>query len=176
MLGAGRRESDPLDPRCRCRRVIECAARGHCAQPIAAAGSICARFRAPNPNLSPMEIWCNEAQERYVLALVPGSVERFAALCERERCPLRWWARSPATGAARHDPLLSSTPVDMPIEVLLGKAPRMTRSVRSVPKRRAALRHRGREHCRFARSAVVSADDRRQVLPDHHRRSHGRAA
>jgi phosphoribosylformylglycinamidine synthase len=37
--------------------------------------------------LSPMEIWCNEAQERYVLALAPGSVELFAALCERERCP-----------------------------------------------------------------------------------------
>ena len=37
--------------------------------------------------LSPMEIWCNEAQERYVLALVPGSVGAFAALCERERCP-----------------------------------------------------------------------------------------
>ena len=34
-----------------------------------------------------MEIWCNEAQERYVLALRPKSLERFAALCERERCP-----------------------------------------------------------------------------------------
>ena len=37
--------------------------------------------------LSPMELWCNESQERYVIALEPGSVAAFAALCERERCP-----------------------------------------------------------------------------------------
>ncbi len=89
--------------------------------------------------LSPMEIWCNESQERYVLALVPGSAARFAALCERERCPfavvgeitgdglLRVIDPLPATRAGRH-------PVDMPIDVLLGKAPRMTRDVRRIAK------------------------------------------
>jgi phosphoribosylformylglycinamidine synthase len=85
--------------------------------------------------LSPMEIWCNEAQERYVLALVPGSVERFAALCKRERCP--YAVVGEITGDGRllvSDPKLDGMPVDMPIEVLLGKAPRMTRDVRTVQK------------------------------------------
>ncbi len=85
--------------------------------------------------LSPMEIWCNEAQERYVLALVPGSVALFAALCERERCP--YAVVGEITGEGRllvTDSLLSATPVDMPIEVLLGKTPRMTRNVRTAPK------------------------------------------
>ena len=84
-------------------------------------------------DLSPMEIWCNEAQERYVLALVPGGVERFAALCERERCPWSVVGEITDDGVLRvTDPWLGPTPVDMPIDVLLGKAPRMTRDVRSV--------------------------------------------
>jgi len=90
--------------------------------------------------LSPMEIWCNEAQERYVLALVPGSIAQFAALCERERCPFA--AVGEITGDGRlvvSDPQLHGTPVDMPIEVLLGKAPRMSRDVRSTPKSTSAL-------------------------------------
>src|SRR5258708_12035878 len=85
--------------------------------------------------LSPMEIWCNEAQERYVVALVPGSVALFAALCERERCP--YAVVGEITGDGRllvTDSLLSTTPVDMPVEVLLGKAPRVPRDVRSIPK------------------------------------------
>jgi len=83
--------------------------------------------------LSPMEIWCNEAQERYVLALTPGSVPLFTALCERERCPFA--VVGEVTGDGRllvTDSLRSETPVDMPIEVLLGKAPRMIRDVRTV--------------------------------------------
>ena len=85
--------------------------------------------------LSPMEIWCNEAQERYVLALAPGTVPLFAALCERERCP--YAVVGEITGDGRllvTDSLLSATPVDMPIEVLLGKVPRMIRDVRTVVK------------------------------------------
>jgi phosphoribosylformylglycinamidine synthase len=85
--------------------------------------------------LSPMEIWCNEAQERYVIALAPGSEAQFAALCERERCP--YAIVGEITGDGRllvTDPLLSGTPVDMPIDVLLGNPPRMTRDVRSLPK------------------------------------------
>jgi phosphoribosylformylglycinamidine synthase len=84
--------------------------------------------------LSPMEIWCNEAQERYVLALAPGSVAQFQALCERERCPFAVVGEITADGRLLvTDSLLGATPVDMPIEVLLGKAPRMTRDVRSLP-------------------------------------------
>src|ERR1700722_7467734 len=96
--------------------------------------------------LSPMEIWCNEAQERYVLALAPGSVASFAALCERERCP--YAVVGEITGDGRllvTDAISSATPVDMPIEVLLGKAPRMTRDVRTIPKPAAHLSTAGVE-------------------------------
>ncbi|MFX0539673.1 phosphoribosylformylglycinamidine synthase [Ornithinimicrobium sp. Y1847] len=83
--------------------------------------------------LSPKEIWSNESQERYVLAIAPESLESFAALCERERCPYA------VVGVARDDGQLVVTgveeddrPVDMPMEVLLGKPPRMTRDVHRV--------------------------------------------
>ncbi len=81
-------------------------------------------------SLSPMEIWCNEAQERYVLALNPEDVERFAAICERERCP--WAIVGTATEERTlivEDSLLKTTPVDMPLVVLLGKPPKMFREV-----------------------------------------------
>jgi phosphoribosylformylglycinamidine synthase len=90
--------------------------------------------------LSPMELWCNEAQERYVLALAPGSMPRFAALCERERCPYACVGEITGDGRLRVcDSALPGTPVDMPLDLLLGKAPRMTRDVASVPKTAAAL-------------------------------------
>ncbi len=89
-------------------------------------------------DMSPMEIWCNEAQERYVIALAPEGVSRFAQLCERERCPYAVVGEITPDGRLRvGDPLFGVPPVDMPIEVLLGKAPRMRRDVKSVP--RAAL-------------------------------------
>jgi len=108
--------------------------------------------------LSPMEIWCNEAQERYVLALVPGSTAQFAALCERERCPFAVVGEITADGRLEVcDPQLHGTPVDMPIEMLLGKAPRMTRNVRSTPKITSA----------FATGAATIGDslDRLLCLP-----------
>ncbi|HEX3848755.1 MAG TPA: phosphoribosylformylglycinamidine synthase, partial [Steroidobacteraceae bacterium] len=89
--------------------------------------------------LSPMEIWCNEAQERYVLALVPGGVERFAALCERERCPFAVVGEITDDGRLLVTDAPSPSAVDMPIDVLLGKPPRMTRDVRTVPKLPAPL-------------------------------------
>jgi phosphoribosylformylglycinamidine synthase len=94
--------------------------------------------------LSPMEIWCNEAQERYVLALMPGSIEQFKALCERERCPFAAVGEITGDGLLKvSDPLLHATPVDIPIDVLLGKAPRMTRDVRSASKVAASLSTHG---------------------------------
>ncbi|HEX4243832.1 MAG TPA: phosphoribosylformylglycinamidine synthase [Steroidobacteraceae bacterium] len=93
--------------------------------------------------LSPMEIWCNEAQERYVLALVPGSVARFAALCERERCPFAVVGEITDDGRLLVTDAPSPPAVDMPIEVLLGKPPRMTRNVRTAAKRVTALRTDG---------------------------------
>jgi phosphoribosylformylglycinamidine synthase len=103
------------------------------------------KIPSAEPELSPMEIWCNEAQERYVLVLAPGSIDRFAALCERERCPFAVVGEITGDGRLRvTDALLSATPVDMPVEVLLGDAPRMTRTVRSVAKRRTLLSTAGK--------------------------------
>ncbi len=82
------------------------------------------------PGMAPREIWCNEAQERYVLAIRSGDVDRFRAICERERCPYAVVGR--ATAAMRlvvADPHFANTPVDMDLEVLLGKVPKMTRDV-----------------------------------------------
>ncbi len=86
-----------------------------------------------DPGMSPLEIWCNEAQERYVIALQPDALERFAAIAARERCPFAVIGAMDDSGVLRvSDPLLGGMPVDMPIEVLLGKAPRMHRDVTSV--------------------------------------------
>ncbi len=88
--------------------------------------------------MSPMEIWCNEAQERYVLAIKPDALEIFSAAAERERCPFAVIGEIDASGVlVVSDPLFKEDAVNMPIEVLLGKPPRMTRDVRSVePPRR----------------------------------------
>lgn len=86
-----------------------------------------------DPGMSPLEIWCNEAQERYVIALQPDGLERFGAIAARERCPFAVIGEIDDSGVLRvSDPLLGGTPVDMPIEVLLGKAPRMHRDVSSI--------------------------------------------
>ncbi|WP_118181335.1 phosphoribosylformylglycinamidine synthase [Paraburkholderia phosphatilytica] len=85
--------------------------------------------------LSPREIWSNEAQERYVLAIGPEHLPMFEAICERERCP---FAVVGVATAERQLQLIDTEkqasdqhePVDMPMEVLLGKAPRMHRDVK----------------------------------------------
>jgi phosphoribosylformylglycinamidine synthase len=81
--------------------------------------------------MSPREIWCNEAQERYVLAIAPASLAAFRQLCERERCPFA--VLGTATDDGRlvvEDALLKSKPVDLDLEVVLGKPPKMLRDVR----------------------------------------------
>ncbi|MBK7073833.1 MAG: phosphoribosylformylglycinamidine synthase [Myxococcales bacterium] len=81
--------------------------------------------------MAPAELWCNEAQERYVVALAPGREAEFAALCVRERAP--WAVLGHATEAADlrvDDALLGAPAVDVPLDVILGKAPRMVRDVR----------------------------------------------
>jgi phosphoribosylformylglycinamidine synthase len=86
-----------------------------------------------DPGMSPLEIWCNEAQERYVIALQPEGLERFAAIATRERCPFAVIGAIDDSGLLTvNDPLLGGTPVDMPIAVLLGKVPRMQRDVTST--------------------------------------------
>ncbi len=80
------------------------------------------------PGLSPRELWCNEAQERYVLAIAPERVDDFKALCQRERAPFAVVGHATDERHLRvDDPLLGAPPVDLPLEVLLGKPPRMER-------------------------------------------------
>jgi phosphoribosylformylglycinamidine synthase len=80
------------------------------------------------PGMSPMELWCNESQERYMLTIEPRQLERFAALSERERCPYAVIGELTARrDLVVHDSARGSVPVAMPMEVLLGKPPKMTR-------------------------------------------------
>jgi phosphoribosylformylglycinamidine synthase len=88
------------------------------------------------PGMTPMQIWSNESQERYVLAIDRSRLEDFRRICERERCLFA------VVGEAREDqdlrvedPLFKNVPVDMPLEVLLGKPPRMQRDVQRGHKR-----------------------------------------
>ena len=82
-----------------------------------------------DPSLSPLEIWCNESQERYVLAVRPADLDRFAAIAARERCPFS--TVGTATDEQRlvvTDRLFGNTPIDLPMDTLFGKAPKMHRS------------------------------------------------
>ncbi|SMF57942.1 phosphoribosylformylglycinamidine synthase [Alteromonadaceae bacterium Bs31] len=86
--------------------------------------------QVPNdePGMSPLEIWCNESQERYVMAVAPENLEQFKQICERERCPFS------VVGEALEEKVLilndkkfESRPIDLPMNVLFGKAPKMHR-------------------------------------------------
>ncbi|HUP96850.1 MAG TPA: phosphoribosylformylglycinamidine synthase [Usitatibacter sp.] len=108
---------------------------------LAHSGGVGARFdlrRVPieEPGMTPMQIWSNESQERYVLAIDASRLEDFRRLCERERCSFA------VVGEARtdqqllvEDALAGNRPVDMPLEVLLGKPPKMHRSVARAERR-----------------------------------------
>ena len=90
--------------------------------------------------MSPREIWCNEAQERYVLAIAPGDLPGFKSLCERERCPFAVLGTATDDGRLQiEDPQFGNRPVDMALEVVLGKPPKMLRDVRRVARRAAPL-------------------------------------
>jgi phosphoribosylformylglycinamidine synthase len=87
------------------------------------------RIPSADSALSPLEIWCNEAQERYVLAIAPDDVERFTAICERERCPFAVVGEALAEPHLHvDDDRLTGTPVDLPLSVLFGKPPKMRRA------------------------------------------------
>ena len=98
--------------------------------------------RVPNdePGLSPLQIWSNEAQERYVLAVSPESVALFDAFCRRERCPYA------VVGHATEeeqlilaDELFGNRPIDIPMSLLFGKPPKLRRDVARLPPRLAPL-------------------------------------
>jgi len=87
-----------------------------------------------DPGMSPMQIWCNEAQERFVLAIALDQLSLFKAICERERCPYA------VVGEAIEDEQLvvgdgyfDNAPIDLPIPLLFGKAPKMLRNITHHP-------------------------------------------
>ena len=95
------------------------------------------------PGMSPLEIWCNESQERYVLAVAPDQLPLFDELCRRERAPYA------VIGEATQEEHLSlsdshfdNSPIDMPLDVLLGKTPKMTRDVQTLSAAGEALDRR----------------------------------
>lgn len=101
------------------------------------------------PGMSPMQIWCNESQERYVLAVSSERLGEFQALCERERCPFA------VLGEATEEPRLvlgdgyfDNTPIDLPMSLLLGKPPKMLRDV---------------HHRTFHKPELVRPDDLREA-------------
>jgi phosphoribosylformylglycinamidine synthase len=98
------------------------------------------------PGMSPMQIWCNEAQERYVLAVDAARLDVFRAFCERERCPVAVIGNATAeaqlvldddgaSSGAQAPNRTSARPIDMPLAVLLGKPPKMLRDVRHRERR-----------------------------------------
>src|SRR5258706_14301192 len=88
--------------------------------------------------LSPREIWCNEAQERYVLAIDEKDLKTFREICERERCPFAVLGTATADGRLLvEDRKLGKVPVDVELSLILDKPPKMVREARHVPPRPA---------------------------------------
>ncbi|GAB1408532.1 phosphoribosylformylglycinamidine synthase [Thermomonas brevis] len=92
-----------------------------------------------DPSLSPMQLWCNESQERYVLGIAQARVAEFAALCERERCPFAVVGTATAEErlvvgyGARVGAIPDELAIDLPMDVLFGKPPKMHRDTAHPP-------------------------------------------
>ena len=109
------------------------------------------RVPCDDPQLSPMQRWCNESQERYVLAVRAERLDEFAALCERERCPFAAVGVAtaeqrlvvgygvelapPAVPSPASQPAAAAPAIDLPMDVLFGKAPKMHRDATRKPAR-----------------------------------------
>ncbi len=101
-------------------------------------GGVGGRFdlrKIPNdePGMSPLQIWCNESQERYVLAVMPERFDVFEAFCKRERA--QYAVIGEATAERRvvlNDPYFGNSPIDLPLDILLGKPPRVHKDVKSL--------------------------------------------
>lgn len=90
--------------------------------------------------MSPMEIWCNEAQERYVVGLKKADLEIFRKLCERERCPFAVVGETTIEEQlVVHDAMFDNNPVDIPMNLLFGNPPKMTRSFERQSNKQANL-------------------------------------
>ena len=134
------------------------------------------KILSDEPGMSPLELWCNESQERYVLVIAAEQLAAFGALCDRERCPFAVVGDVTGDAVLRvDDPQFGNAPVDMPLETLLGKPPKMTRDVQAHAARRRRLLGAGRDGRARGRAARAAPADRRgQDVPDHDRRPLGR--
>ncbi len=98
------------------------------------------------PGMSPLEIWCNESQERYVMAVAPENMAAFDAICKRERAP---YAVVGEATEERHltleDSHFDNTPIDMPMDILLGKPPKMHRDATTLKVESPAINRDGIE-------------------------------
>ncbi len=93
-----------------------------------------------DPGMSPVEIWCNESQERYVLAIAPESLSFFEKICARERCLFAVLGEATAERALiLDDRLFGDRPIDLPMEVLLGKPPKMVRETQRITPKLSAF-------------------------------------
>ena len=91
-------------------------------------------------SMSPMEIWCNESQERYVMAVMPDRIADFQALCTRERCPVAIVGEATDDGQlVLEDSHFENNPIDMKMGVLLGKTPKMLKDVTRLVEDHAEL-------------------------------------
>lgn len=86
-----------------------------------------------DPSLSPMEIWCNEAQERYVMAVTKQDLERFKKICESERCPYSVvGVTTKEPQLVINDSLFDNQPANIPMSLLFGSAPKITKNIKSA--------------------------------------------
>ncbi|RPE79565.1 phosphoribosylformylglycinamidine synthase [Vulcaniibacterium tengchongense] len=99
-----------------------------------------AKVPSDDPSLSPMQLWCNESQERYVLGVPVDRLDEFAAICERERCPFAVVGHATAEerlvvgyGATADTAKNGDWPIDLPMDVLFGKPPKMHRDTAHPP-------------------------------------------
>ncbi len=98
------------------------------------------------PGMSPLEIWCNESQERYVMAVAPENMEVFDAICKRERAPYAVVGIATEERELKlEDSHFENTPIDMPMDVLLGKTPKMHRDAKTLKANNPAVNRDGIE-------------------------------
>ncbi len=113
------------------------------------------KIHSEDTSMSPMEIWCCEAQERYVLAVNPDQLEKFLALCDRERCPVAVIGEATGDGhLLLEDEHFKNKPIDIDIGVILGKPPKMLRDVKRL----------GEKHNRLDLAGVMVEDAVNRVL------------
>ena len=98
------------------------------------------------PGMSPLEIWCNESQERYVMAVADKDLATFEAICKRERAPYAVVGKATEERNLKlEDSHFDNTPIDMPMDILLGKTPKMHRDAKTLKANNPAIDRSGIE-------------------------------